>query len=298
MTRFRLLHTLMALAACAVLSNDTLAQPVNVVENPLTGRTWMDRNLGASQVATSPTDTAAYGDLYQWGRSADGHQLRSSSTLSELANSATPGHSQFILAESDWMSIPDNALWQGVDGVNNPCPSGFRLPTEAEWEAELATWTSADANGAFASPLKLTLAGARSRMSGAIGNVGTFVGYRTSNADATGTRNLGISSDAAFMGTRQKADGNCVRCILDATAGTGALGQPHWKLYPNPSEGSVFLQGPAAGVPFYVHNLHGQCVLTGLTQEGITTLSLDGLEPGVYLLNTEQTPFYSRFVKQ
>jgi len=27
-------------------------------------------------------------------------------------------------------------------------------------------------------------------------------------------------------------------------------------------------------------------------------LSLDGLEPGVYLLNTEQTPFYTRFVKQ
>ena len=67
MTRFRLLHALMAHAACSVLSNDTLAQPANMVENPLTGRTWIDRNLGASQVATSPTDTAAYGDLYQWG---------------------------------------------------------------------------------------------------------------------------------------------------------------------------------------------------------------------------------------
>jgi hypothetical protein len=36
----------------------------------------MDRNLGASQVATSSTDPASYGDLYQWGRPADGHQIR------------------------------------------------------------------------------------------------------------------------------------------------------------------------------------------------------------------------------
>ena len=33
-----------------------------------TGKVWMDRNLGAGRVATSSTDTEAYGDLYQWGR--------------------------------------------------------------------------------------------------------------------------------------------------------------------------------------------------------------------------------------
>jgi len=33
----------------------------------------MDRNLGATQVATSSTDENSYGDLYQWGRRADGH---------------------------------------------------------------------------------------------------------------------------------------------------------------------------------------------------------------------------------
>jgi hypothetical protein len=56
--------------------------PTTVVEvtNPTTGKTWMDRNLGATQVATSSTDAAAYGDLYQWGRRADGHQCRTSAT--------------------------------------------------------------------------------------------------------------------------------------------------------------------------------------------------------------------------
>ena len=30
------------------------------------GQVWMDRNLGASRVATSFDDEEAYGDLYQW----------------------------------------------------------------------------------------------------------------------------------------------------------------------------------------------------------------------------------------
>jgi hypothetical protein len=46
------------------------------VLNPATGKTWMDRNLGAAQLATASNDVAAYGDLYQWGRFSDGHQCR------------------------------------------------------------------------------------------------------------------------------------------------------------------------------------------------------------------------------
>ncbi len=38
------------------------------------GRLWMDRNLGALQVATASDDHLAYGDLYQWGRLRDGHE--------------------------------------------------------------------------------------------------------------------------------------------------------------------------------------------------------------------------------
>ena len=61
-----------------------LNNPTVVVDvlNPFTGKTWMDRNLGASQVATSSTDVLAYGDSYRWGRFSDGHQCRRSATRS------------------------------------------------------------------------------------------------------------------------------------------------------------------------------------------------------------------------
>lgn len=197
--------------------SSSISAQVTTVYNPITGETWMDRNLGAIQIATSFDDVNAYGDLYQWGRNTDGHQIRTSSTTSILSTTNSPNHSDFILANSDWLTVSDDNLWQGVNGINNPCPLGFRLPTEAELEAERLSWTSNDAAGAFASPLKLTIGGARSRMSGAIGNVGTFVGYRTSDLNGLQSRMLGISLTTSLMGDRDRADGNCVRCIQDET---------------------------------------------------------------------------------
>jgi hypothetical protein len=111
--------------------------PTEIVDvtNPITGATWMDRNLGASQVATTSTDENAYGDLYQWGRAADGHQCRNSSTTSTISSSEEPRHADFILTATNpnnWLNPADGNLWQGVNDINNPCPTGFRIPTEAE----------------------------------------------------------------------------------------------------------------------------------------------------------------------
>lgn len=85
----------------------------NVVVNPTTGRVWMDRNLGATRVATSGTDASAYGYLYQWGRDGDGHQIRTSGTRSTKSSSNTPGHDDFITASSspyDWRSPQSDYL--------------------------------------------------------------------------------------------------------------------------------------------------------------------------------------------
>ena len=72
------------------------------------GTIWMDRNLGATQQATSSTDTAAYGDLYQWGRFTDGHQCRTSATTSSQSTTSTPAHGDFIFGSTDWLTSQDD----------------------------------------------------------------------------------------------------------------------------------------------------------------------------------------------
>src|SRR5690554_3839524 len=191
--------------------------PPNVT-NPTTGEIWMDRNLGASQVATSSTDAAAYGDLYQWGRAADGHESRTSGTTSTLATSDTPGHGNFITNGSspyDWRNPQNDNLWQGVSGTNNPCPSGYRLPTEAEWEAERTSWSSNNEAGAFASPLKLPVAGRRDFSDGTLGDVGSGGFYWSSTVSGTYARHLYFVSSDAVMGSGYRAYGFSVRCLKD-----------------------------------------------------------------------------------
>ena len=117
----------------------------------VTGQVWMDRNLGADKAGgtfNDYTDEATWGDLYQWGRAADGHQDRRSGTFAGMASSSIPiaGNAWdglFIASpSSDWLNPQDANLWQGVNGINNPCPSGYRLPTEAEWAREIPTWVT------------------------------------------------------------------------------------------------------------------------------------------------------------
>ena len=185
------------------------------------GQTWMDRNLGASRVATSSTDSAAYGDLYQWGRLKDGHEQRTSPTTTTLSSQDIPGHNKFILWNnspySDWRNPQNNVLWQGEPGTNNPCPPGFRLPTEAEWEIERSSWTSNNDVGAFTSPLKLVKAGYRFPGNGSLGNVGGGGLYWSSTTSGNDSRRLQFNDfvDNASMDNLIRGYGGSVRCIQD-----------------------------------------------------------------------------------
>jgi hypothetical protein len=180
----------------------------------LTGRVWMDRNLGATQVATSSTDAAAYGGFYQWGRDTDGHQLRTSSTTSTLSAGDTPGHGDFITNPSspfDWRSPQNNNLWQGVSGINNPCPAGYRIPTSVEWSDEKASWSTGGAAGAFASPLKLPAAGRRTYNNATVEVVGIVGSYWASDISVNFANYVELSG----YGNQVRAQGHSIRCIKD-----------------------------------------------------------------------------------
>jgi uncharacterized protein (TIGR02145 family) len=186
------------------------------VTNAATGKTWMDRNLGATQVATSSTDAAAYGDLYQWGRGNDGHQCRNSATTTNLSSMDQPGNGLFIISPNtpnDWRSPQNGNLWQGVNGVNNPCPSGYRVPTEVELQAERPSWISQNSVGAFNSILKLPMAGYRGGNDGVVSSSTLYVGFWSSTVNGNGTRSLYVTNLTVDGSTNSRADGTSVRCI-------------------------------------------------------------------------------------
>jgi uncharacterized protein (TIGR02145 family) len=198
-----------------ILPRDTKTQVVEVKSK--TGRIWMDRNLGATQAATSPTDEKAYGDLYQWGRGFDGHQIRTSGSTPIVSNIDQPLNDNFIIPSKipwDWR-FPQNAkLWQGVNGVNNVCPVGFRLPTQTEWMEEIASW---DYYGSFGSPLKLQLAGWRySELNGVLEFIGQSGNYWSSTTNGTLSIHLWIADlNRGNTQTRERSVGLSVRCIKD-----------------------------------------------------------------------------------
>jgi uncharacterized protein (TIGR02145 family) len=195
---------------------------VSTVLNPATGRIWMDRNLGASRVATAKDDSLAFGGLYQWGRPTDGHEQRTSVVTTVMSSTDVPGHGDFIAPPAipfDWRNPQNDDLWQGVNGTNNPCPAGFRIPTSEEWHEERMTWTSMTDEGAFNSPLKLTVAGCRDSSSGAPAGYGWFGNYWASNVDHTGdwsvTERITFDEVSCQIYNTARAYGFSVRCIKE-----------------------------------------------------------------------------------
>jgi hypothetical protein len=191
--------------------------------SPTTGACFLDRNLGASAVATAYNDYQGYGDLFQWGRPADGHQLitRTGSTTSTAVNGTTttlsttdvPGHALFIIGSvtpnPDWRNPQNANLWQGASGINNPCPGGWRLPTQSEWVAETGITNTTTAY----SQLKLTIAGYRDQSNGSLTYTGVTGDYWSSSINSNNSVSFQYSNSGFSAATdAYRAEGFSVRC--------------------------------------------------------------------------------------
>ena len=193
------------------------------------GNCWLDRNLGAKQVATANNNGTGYGDFYQWGRAYDGHQATTSSVVGEITLAAgnywtpagtpktgvaSPYTTYFATSSSDWLPAKNDNLWQGVNGTNNPCPTGFRLPTQTEWAMESSHFSPYTSVGAFASALKLPLAGYRGYSSAGLNSQGSIGYYWSSSPNGTNAFYLYFDSGGVTpSNTNSRADGFSVRCL-------------------------------------------------------------------------------------
>ena len=193
------------------------------IASPNTGRVWLDRNLGALRVCTDYNDEQCYGEYYQWGRNADGHEKSTSSVSDVLATSVTNvDHGDFIrsgVSPYDWADNIDNdgsqrqTNWSKTDG-SSICPVGFRVPTETELEAE-----GIQNIGHAFSQLKLPAAGERGFNHGLIINQGSTGRVWSSLPSQSGgipfAGVLNIYSDLAGTEDVVPSYGFSVRCIKD-----------------------------------------------------------------------------------
>ena len=215
------------------------------------GKTWLNNNLGANyanlnhgqfnseQQATAYNDYHAYGSLYQWGRYSDGHELMNYSsgtlgtpvtvtTFSTHATTTTPNNSTFYLGDDspntqdhNWLDFgasphaTEDDLWQGEASPNNPCPQGYRLPTEAEMTTLVSDEGITDYTNAASSSLAFTTTGNRRSSDGSITNEGVLGLYWSSTISGAYARNRNFSSSSANAFSGNRAFGFGVRCIQD-----------------------------------------------------------------------------------
>jgi uncharacterized protein (TIGR02145 family) len=199
-----------------------------------TFKTFMCYNLGVTgtQDKLSYQSGANNGALYQWGRQTDGHEVRTSATQAGPVSAAVA--SKFITngaSPYDWISPQNGSLWLDASKTaNDPCPTGFRVPTQAQWGGlfidgttsgapntatrNIWTWTG---NGyTVGANLYLPAAGYRIGFNATLSYVGTGGLYWSSTVNGTNAYFLNFDSGFVHPGYgNNRAYGFSVRCISE-----------------------------------------------------------------------------------
>ncbi|MGH1517567.1 T9SS type A sorting domain-containing protein [Chryseobacterium sp. JK1] len=267
------------------------------------GKIWLQQNLGSTKVASGLTDEDAYGDFFQWGRWADGHQVRSSAINGTSPSPNNPqglsgGSVSFYSAGYNsganwWSNGEPSDQWDASDissvsesvGVD-PCQAignNWRLPSKEEVEEMLTAENITEYDSALNSNLKLIPAGMKDY--NGIFSPGTRLYLWTSTpSEYTGSgQHLYISQFSALMNSMGRDGGQSVRCIK----GTGGLSTSevapkiNLGIYPNPTKDIVNVKSDVA--------VEAINVFTGLGQKLVipfnnSQISLREFPAGIYFV--------------
>ena len=184
---------------------------------------FMCWNLGANEDADPFTPSPDInGDYYQWG-----YQYPSSTRDIVLGTPTTAGENTY----DTWRNTTPPGDWS-YPSITDPCPAGYRMPTQTEWQGVLdnntqtsiGDWldtagysiTTAWAGSMFGNALFLPTAGNRNTGDGGLINRG-FSGFYWSSTQNSATLAYAaiLHSDTQYTYNSARAYGYSVRCIKD-----------------------------------------------------------------------------------
>ncbi|MFT4070707.1 MAG: FISUMP domain-containing protein [Dysgonamonadaceae bacterium] len=199
--------------------------------------TYVEGNAGVS--------VGTQGGLFQWGRRADGHQLRNSPMAAGPASNtilnsdgqiitSSSHYGKFIYTRSqphDCHSPQRNTLWgDGTTNLNpaktpgDPCPPGWKVPSQAQWQSIYAgengtstnQWLWITGGRQIGNALFLPASGFRNYASGSLYTVGSNGRYWSSTTIGGCSRGLRFGSTYIDMTyNTYRAYGFSVRCVAD-----------------------------------------------------------------------------------
>ena len=192
------------------------------------------------------------GDLYQWGRVADGHEKRNSPNYPTNDNTGEDGavpdsaldpngqvlgshaaFGQFIKNEStiyryDWRKTQKNNLWGDgstsenmAKAANDPCPPGWKVPSQLQWASIYDsttppnTWTYGDGYKVGLS-LYLPSTGKRDYNNGLLANITTQSMYWSSTYTVAVSYGLQFNqSNISVTSEYYRSFGFSIRCVSE-----------------------------------------------------------------------------------
>ena len=208
---------------------------------PIIFKQFMCQNLGASESADPFTPSwELNGNYYQWGRNptcfgrdgVDAANPCSSPVYGAAAPWGNTTANDNAGSITGWGEIDAaNGSWaDGSKTVNDPCPTGWRVPTAAQWQVVsntfanpqtfVGTWTDSSTNyGAgikFGSSLFLPAAGARAgNNNGSLILRGNRGHYWSSTESGSSAQVLLFTSGGGSLTTTSRTQGYSVRCIAE-----------------------------------------------------------------------------------
>ncbi|MDR2228307.1 MAG: fibrobacter succinogenes major paralogous domain-containing protein [Flavobacteriaceae bacterium] len=181
---------------------------------------FMCHNMGADNTADSFAPSAAiHGAKYQWGANTNEVGRYYSQANDQSNSAAIAGWNTTGKANGSWSDASKTAT--------DPCPTGFRVPTQAQWQAVInnnvktsvgSTWTNSPTNYGtavkYGNLLFLPTTGYRDPSSGSLDSRG-YEGYYWSSTGVISPNSylLYVGNTSGALVTGNRTYGISVRCI-------------------------------------------------------------------------------------